>query len=109
MRILGSSKAWLAVAQYALFVCITQSTGVVFGSAIKLLAALIFVFLLFFVVGRAPQLLRIIVFCLRKSSDALVAPSTALRRERRFDTSRFLPDDPLASLHFQRPPPLYPL
>ena len=105
MNRLGTKDALLALVHYALLACMAQATGLLFGGMLKVLALAVLALLLFFVVGRSARFLKTVATCLRLVPSSLFAASTNARWTQHSQTPLILPDQPLRSLLFQRPPP----
>jgi hypothetical protein len=104
-----TKHALLAMAHIVLFAAVTQTSGLVFGSVLKLLAIATFAFLLSFVIGRSPNLLKLIGSCLNAAPVLLSTPDFKIHWPRITSSAALLPDEPLLAARFQRPPPLFSL
>jgi hypothetical protein len=106
MRRFGYSKALCILAHYLCLIWMAQVGGVLFGTALKLAAVLLFVFLLLFVVGRSAAIVKALCGCLQALASSLFLLLTHGQWERRPLESAVHLCEPTLSSPFQRPPPL---
>ena len=106
MRRFGYSQALFVLAHYVCLIWMTHIGSVLFGTAFKLAALLLFAFLLIFVVGRSAAIMKALSGCLQALTSLLSSLIMHSQWERRLLDDPVYLCEPKLSAHFQRPPPL---
>lgn len=97
--------ALLVLAHYALLAWMAHATTLLFGGVLKAIALAAFALLLLFVVRRSSSALKLVSTCCARIPSSLCASSLHTRWTQRTESRVLLPDEPLLSSLFQRPPP----
>jgi hypothetical protein len=106
MRRFGYSKALCVFTHSLCLVWMAQVGAVLFGTALKLAAILLFALLLLFVVGRSAAIVKALCGCLPAQASLLGSPAAHWQRDWRPQDSAVHLCEPTLSSPFQRPPPL---
>ncbi|HEY1732089.1 MAG TPA: hypothetical protein VGG15_10085 [Terriglobales bacterium] len=106
MRRFGYRRALFVLAHYLCLLWMARVGGLLFGTALKVAAVLLFAFLLIFVVGRSAAILKTLSGCLQALASLLSLLSTHPQWERRQLDEPLPLCEPKLSAPFQRPPPL---
>jgi len=102
-------NALLGLAHYALLVWMAQARGLLVGGILKTIALAGFALLLLFVIGRSANFLKTVAIRFYALPSVFFSSNVRAEWVRHPEDELTLPDEPLRTLLFQRPPPLYSL